>query len=224
MRNIEKNSSSLYLGLLTGGVALFLGACFLRPQSPDIYPALPPPPPHEQPAYPYEDEGRYEDPGPPERYSDPYWPEHKAPPHHAPRPVTPHYPYRPTEPNYTRQPAQPYYGHRPASRPNPVPKIGLSRPIPKNRPSIDGKPLLKPWSMTAPPAPNGDTFKRRRKVVQKGFRFCCGDGKYRIDIRCSDRTKRCYKKVLGRWKWTYGQACKAHSRVCFFSTCRQACR
>lgn len=59
--------------------------------------------------------------------------------------------------------------------------------------------------------------------IAVGFKFCCGDDRYRLYMLCRGRMMRCYHNNGSRWRQTYGIKCKQHHRKCYFSLCSEVC-
>jgi hypothetical protein len=59
---------------------------------------------------------------------------------------------------------------------------------------------------------------------EPGFTFCCGDGRYKLEIDCSDMLKRCYERRDGGWAATYGRHCKTSlGEACYLDDCDARC-
>jgi hypothetical protein len=84
-----------------------------------------------------------------------------------------------------------------------------------------------PPEAAAPPAPAPAAAPAAPPVspVEPGFTYCCGDDQMRMEILCGDMLKRCYQKVGGRWKQTYGRHCRERlGDSCFLEDCDAKCQ
>lgn len=65
----------------------------------------------------------------------------------------------------------------------------------------------------------------RRPAVEAGYRYCCGNDSYRLDIGCNYLEMRCYRRTELGWVRTYGRFCKEQlGAPCYPNGCDEVCR
>jgi hypothetical protein len=62
------------------------------------------------------------------------------------------------------------------------------------------------------------------RATEPGFTYCCGNGRFKIEIDCREMLKRCYQRTGAGWKATYGRHCKrALGEACYLESCTARC-
>lgn len=63
-----------------------------------------------------------------------------------------------------------------------------------------------------------------RPGIEDGFTHCCGNAEYVMEMDCSDRLLRCYKRSGDSWKQTFGKHCRnALGEECYLQQCNTIC-
>lgn len=68
------------------------------------------------------------------------------------------------------------------------------------------------------------TIERPKPAATPGFAYCCGNQRFKLEIRCDERMMRCYERRAGQWTQTYGRHCKrALDTDCYLHACDRVC-
>jgi hypothetical protein len=63
------------------------------------------------------------------------------------------------------------------------------------------------------------------EAAEPGFRHCCGNDEFQLDIECGERLARCYERDDdASWRQTYGRHCKEQlGASCYLHGCLDKC-